>query len=323
VSFSAKFTTGLSSKKREGNVARPKKNREANIIHFSFFDLLFGAFGAFVFLMIMQVLSTLNMVDKDIQKVVDETVQENTTLKSELVKYKEIDQSLKNLQQQHEKAQEEQKKANQEKSDLARQKSRLESELDAAVKKAESLAQFKESVQQKGDLAKTLESQNKQLEQNLNDARKKLAAIKTVPLVIKTTSLPTTITEESVAIALAAEGGSPPYIWELDGKLPSGLVFNTATGAIAGVVKSDGKYDFAVKVTDATGLSVKSKNNIPFTVIKKYEEPKSMVSYWFLIIAIVLALYLLNWGFQKYKVNKYVKEMRAKGKILVWADEQQ
>ena len=103
-------------------MARPKKNREANIIHFSFFDLLFGAFGAFVFLMIMQVLSTLNMVDKDIQKVVDETVQENTTLKTELVKYKEIDQSLKNLQQQHEKAQDEQKKANQEKSDLSQTK---------------------------------------------------------------------------------------------------------------------------------------------------------------------------------------------------------
>ena len=186
------------------------------------------------------------------------------------------------------------------------------------MKKAESLAQFKESVQQKGDVIKTLENQNKQMEQNLNDARKKLAAIKTVPLAIKTTSLPTTITEESVAIALAAEGGSPPYIWELDGKLPSGLVFNTATGAISGVVKSDGKYDFAVKVTDATGLSVKSKNTIPFTVIKKYEEPKSMVSYWFLVAAIILVLYFLNTRYQSYKVNKAYNEMKAKGFDLKW-----
>lgn len=302
-------------------MARLKKNREANIIHFSFFDLLFGAFGAFVFLMIMQVLSTLNMVDKDIQKVVDETVQENAALKTELVKYKEIDQSLKSLQQQHEKTQEQLKNAAQEKLELTKQKSRLESDLDAAMKKVESLAQFKDSVQQKGDVIKTLENQNRQLEQSLSDARKKLSAVKTVPLTIKTTSLPTTITEQRVSIALAAEGGSPPYTWELDGRLPSGLVFNSGAGIISGVLKSDGKYDFGVKVTDATGLSVKSKSNIPFTVIKKYKEPKSMVSYWFLIVAIVLALYLMNWGYQKYKVKKMVKEMEAKGFKLKWARE--
>jgi hypothetical protein len=300
-------------------VARLKKNREANIVHFSFFDLLFGAFGAFVFLMIMQVLSTLNMVDADIQKMINETVQKNATLKTELLKYKQIDQSLKNMQQQHEEVQADWKKAIQEKSDLAKQKGQLEADLDAALKKVERLTQFKEGVQQKSDLIKTLESQNRQLEQNMNEARKKLAAVKAVPLTIKTVSLPTTITEQNVAIALAAEGGSPPYTWELDGKLPSGLTFNTVSGAISGVVKSDGKYDFSVKVTDATGLTVNSKSNILFTVIKKYEEPKSMVSYWFLVAAIILALYWMNTRYQKYKSNKYVKGMKAKGYEIVWA----
>jgi hypothetical protein len=304
-------------------MARLKKNREANIVHFSFFDLLFGAFGAFVFLMIMQVLSTLNMVDADIQKVVDETVQQNSALKAELETYKEIDQSLKSLQLQHEKAQEELKKAAQEKSELARQRSRLQAELDAANNKVESLAQFKESVEQKGDQVKALENQQKRMEQELNDARKRLAAVRTVPLAIKTTSIPTTITEQSVTVALSAEGGSPPYTWEIDGRLPSGLIFNSGAGIISGVAKSDGEYDFGIKVTDATGLSVRTKNNIPFTVIKKYEEPKSSVSFWFLVIAIALALNLIYWGYQKYKTNKYVKEMLEKGFKPVWVREGQ
>jgi hypothetical protein len=299
-------------------MARPKKNREASIVHFSFFDLLFGAFGAFVFLMIMQVLSTLNMVDADIQKIVDETVQENTALKNEMIQYKEIKQSLESLEQTHEKLQGDLKKAVQENSELAKQESQLQAKLDAALKRVENLAQFKESVEQKGDMVKTLENQNRQLEQSLTEARRRLAAIGTVPLAIKTTSLPTLITEENVSIALAAEGGSPPYTWELEGRLPSGLFFNKATGSISGVVKSSGDYSFALKVTDAKGDSVRSKSNIPFKVIKKYEEPKSMVSYWFLIIAIFLGLNLLYWWYQKYKARKYYEMMVAKGRKLVW-----
>ena len=99
--------------------------------------------------------------------------------------------------------------------------------------------------------------------------------LKTVPLKIKTKAFPTTITEEKVTVALAAEGGSPPYSWEIDGNLPKGLSVNKITGDISGVAKSIGKYAFKAKVTDATGASAKSKDDISFNVIKKYEEPKS------------------------------------------------
>jgi len=296
-------------------VARPKKNREASIVHFSFFDLLFGAFGAFVFLMIMQVLSTLNMVDVDIQNVVDEAVQEKIALKKELEKYQEIDHSLQNLQQQYDQIMADRKQLIQEKADLSQQNSLLEAELDTARQKIDSLSRFKEKVKQKGDMLQALEEENKKLEKSLNTARRKLAAIKTVPLKIKTTSIPTTITEENVQVALAAEGGSLPYTWQLEGNLPKGLSFNQVTGTLSGIAKSHGKYNVKARVTDAAGLNV--AGNISFKVVKKYEEQKKKVSPMFVVMTLissVLLMYII-WG--KYKAAKrwkeIVKQAKARG----------
>jgi DNA gyrase/topoisomerase IV subunit A len=299
-------------------VARPKKNREVSIVHFSFFDLLFGAFGAFVFLMIMQVLATLNMVDVDIQKVVDTAVQEKTALKNELEKYKDVGRSLKNLQQQHDQIIADREKIVREKDKLEKQIAQLEAKLNATEEKIEVLTEFKQKVKEKGDLVKTLEDENRELEQKLNFARQKLATIKAVPLKIKTKAFPTTITEEKVVVALAAEGGSPPYSWEISGNLPKGLSVNRITGDISGVVKSSGKYAFKAKVTDATGESTKSKDDIYFNVIKKYEPPRSKVTYWFLFIAIILVLYFLHSRWQKYKSKKIIREMKAKGFSPGW-----
>lgn len=292
-------------------MARPKKNREVSIVHFSFFDLLFGAFGAFVFLMIMQVISTLNMVDVDIQNVVDEAVEEKIALKKELEKYQEIDHSLQNLQQQYDQIMADRKQLIQEKEDLDQQNSQQQAELDTARQKIDSLSRFKEKVKHKGDLLQALEEENKKLEKSLNTARRKLAAIKTVPLKIKTTSIPTTITEENVQVALAAEGGSLPYTWQLEGNLPGGLSFNPVTGTIFGIAKSHGKYNLKARVTDAAGLNV--AGNISFKVVKKYEEQKKKVSPMFVVMTLissVLLLYIL-WG--KFKFYKYKRKMEREG----------
>ena len=292
-------------------MARPKKNREVSIVHFSFFDLLFGAFGAFVFLMIMQVISTLNMVDVDIQNVVDEAVEEKIALKKELEKYQEIDHSLQNLQQQYDQIMADRKQLIQEKADLGQQNSQQQAELDTARQKIDSLSRFKEKVKHKGDLLQALEEENKKLEKSLNTARRKLAAIKTVPLKIKTTSIPTTITEENVQVALAAEGGSLPYTWQLEGNLPGGLSFNPVTGTIFGIAKSHGKYNLKARVTDAAGLNV--AGNISFKVVKKYEEQKKKVSPMFVVMTLissVLLMYIL-WG--KFKFHKYKRKMEREG----------
>lgn len=299
-------------------MARQKKNREVSIVHFSFFDLLFGAFGAFVFLMIMQVLSTLNLVDVDIQKLVDQTVKEKAALSDELDRFKDMDRSFKILQQQYDQVMEERKKFVQEKEERELQNRQLEAKLSAAQEKVASLSQLTEKMEKKGDMLKALEEENRRLEKDLNAVRQRLSAFKTIPLKLKTRSLPTLITEEKVDLALSAEGGTPPYAWELDGKLPGGLSFNKITGNLFGIVKSKGKYDFKLKVTDSRGLVVETPENISLNVIKKYEEPKSKVSQWFLFAMIILALYLLHSWWQKHKSKKYIKEMEAQGYEVRW-----
>lgn len=299
-------------------MARQKKEREVSIVHFSFFDLLFGAFGAFVFLMIMQVISTLNLVDVDIQKLVDDTVQEKVTLTKELERYKETDLLFKNLQQQHSQLMDDRKKLAQEKEQISDKAGNLETRVGSIQRELDSLKKYQKTAQKKGEAIKVLEEENKRLGASLDKAQSKLSAIKTTPLKIKTRSFPTTITEEQVNLALAAEGGSPPYSWHLEGKLPKGLSFNQVTGTISGIVKSAGDYSFRVKLTDARGLSVETKNDISFKVIRKYEEQKKKVSSWFVIMALISSLLLLYiiWG--KYKARRYIKKMEAEGWIPIW-----
>jgi predicted ribosome quality control (RQC) complex YloA/Tae2 family protein len=302
-------------------VARPKKNREISIVHFSFFDLLFGAFGAFVFLMIMQVLSTLNLVDVDIQKLVDETVQEKVTLRKELEQYEETDRVLHDLQQKYERVFEDRKQLVQEKERLSDKTSKLEVKVSSLQRELDSLIKFKETVEKRGDAIKALEDENKGLRKSLEKVQRRLAGTKTTPLKIKTRSFPTTITGEQIHLALAAEGGSAPYTWEVEGRLPIGVSFDKMMGTISGVVKTDGNYTFKVKVTDAKGLSVKNHKDISLNVIKRYEEQKKKVSPWFVVMTIISSLLLvyIMWG--KYRAHKAYREMVRKGFKPVWVRE--
>lgn len=51
-----------------------------------------------------------------------------------------------------------------------------------------------------------------------------------------------------------AEGGTPPYIWEIyDGQLPTGLALD-ANGLISGVPTAIGRYAFTVRVTDSAPI---------------------------------------------------------------------
>lgn len=299
-------------------MARKRKDRDISIVHFSFFDLLFGAFGAFVFLMIMQVLSTLNMVDVDVQKLVDETIQKKAALTKELEKYKDQDVLFQNLRQEYDEVAADREKTLAEKEVLLEKSGEMETKIDALERDVKTLEKIKKTAEKKGDVFAEIEKENKSLSASLSEARRKLSAIKTIPLKLKTTSIPTTITGQTINMALAAEGGSPPYKWELDGKLPSGVTFDKAGGTISGIVKSSGEYDFKIKVTDSRGLSVLSDKNIPFKTIKKYEEPKSKVSQWFLFAVVLLGIYLINSRWQKHKSKKYLEEMKRKGFDLQW-----
>jgi len=337
-------------------VARQKKNREINIVHFSFFDLLFGAFGAFVFLMIMQVLSNMNTVSMDVQKMFDKVVHEKQALKNELEKHRDSDQQLKNLRQQYDQALSERKgllegtrNLQTKNEDLQNRLSSLEGKLgdvkglQEELKRREGIqkALEEETSRLKGDNErlgnentrlsgslsrlqkesgdfKAAEEEKRKLEKALADAKQKLDAAKAVPLAIKSKSFPTLMTDENVHLALAAEGGALPYTWELTGPLPSGLSFNQMTGVISGTVKGTGDFAKSVSVKDAVGSSAQTQERISLKAIKKYEEPKEKVSPWFMILTVICLLLLAYIAYGKYKTHQYIKKMRADGWEPKW-----
>lgn len=75
-------------------------------------------------------------------------------------------------------------------------------------------------------------------------------------LSLDTTSLPDAVIGRDYSQSLSAEGGNPPYRWELaGGRLPDGLRLSD-TGVISGRPGTTGEFEFDVRVSDQSGLSV-------------------------------------------------------------------
>lgn len=75
-------------------------------------------------------------------------------------------------------------------------------------------------------------------------------------LAVSTSSLSKVTVNTPYHADLAASGGTPPYQWAISaGSLPSGILLQSATGALAGQTIQRGAYAFAVKVTDAASHS--------------------------------------------------------------------
>ena len=301
-------------------MARPRKNREINMFHFSFFNLLLGVFGAFVFLMIMQVLASMNRVDADVRQIVDKTVRERNQLKQELLKYQQLDQNLGDVQAQHQQTQIERDRFSAERDAAREQNRRLRAELDALQQRL--IATHGAQRQEIGDTLRTLEQDKRKLEESLEQAERKLAALKTLPLRIKTRAVPTILTDEAVQLALAAEGGSPPYRWESKGALPPGLFLDPDTGLIAGVAQSPGDFQFTLKVTDTQGLGTETRAPVAFKVIRPFEEQGRKASDWLLIVAGAtvgaLMLFFVHKLWQGRRVRRRIKEMETQGFQLRW-----
>lgn len=293
---------------------RIRREREAHIIHFSFFDILFGAFGAFVFLMLMHVLRTINLVEVDFAKQFDELVQERKQLVAQVENYKEKERVFVEIEKKYNELSARIKEEIATKEALQNRINKLETELA-------SLSKMKEEYMKRGAVEDALKRENMELKKSLDEAHKKLSAIVTLPLRIKTLALPTVVAEENINIALSAEGGKPPYRWVLEGKLPSGLYLDRENGYLLGKTSKTGNYTIKLKVTDAVGNTQTSKD-ITFSIVQKPEVKKG-ISPWILVLTVISVSLLAYILYMKYKAWKYIKKMEREGWILVWGRKEQ
>lgn len=62
---------------------------------------------------------------------------------------------------------------------------------------------------------------------------------------------------------LSSAGGTTPHTWNVvAGSLPTGIALNNGTGDLSGIPTTAGTYNFTIRVTDASGLSVQNAYSI-------------------------------------------------------------
>lgn len=105
-------------------------------------------------------------------------------------------------------------------------------------------------------------------------------------LVMKTTSVPLMVQGQFMSLALAAEGGLPPYQWEIKGNLPKGMECDD--GILSGTPGETGRFPVVLSLTDAEGQAVETE--IGLAVEKLWP-------WWWILVCIIAALVclLLAW----------------------------
>ncbi|MDQ2777655.1 MAG: putative Ig domain-containing protein, partial [Acidobacteriota bacterium] len=63
-----------------------------------------------------------------------------------------------------------------------------------------------------------------------------------------------------------ATGGTPPYVWSVNGALPAGLGLASASGVVSGKASGVGPYSLTIQVTDSTGRSASRLTQLQFTL---------------------------------------------------------
>lgn len=100
------------------------------------------------------------------------------------------------------------------------------------------------------------DSEFKQASQNYN------IEVDTSPLYITTTSLPDGTVGVNYYQQIQAQGGKPPYIWQIiSGIIPEGIVFETETATLSGIPQSAQSEIIRIKVTD-------SENNLDIAELR-------------------------------------------------------
>jgi large repetitive protein len=72
---------------------------------------------------------------------------------------------------------------------------------------------------------------------------------------ISPTSLPGATRDQPYSVNLTASGGAPPYVWSINGTLPTGVTFNTVTAVLSGTPTVSGSFTAQITVTDDNGCT--------------------------------------------------------------------
>lgn len=296
-------------------MARKKKTRDNKSVLELLLDPLFGLIGALIVVFIMQVISMINMIDKDLIAVIEDSGQKiqrledkerecatimtlNQDLSEELSQYK-----LKNLELARQYEQAEQKAVEQEA--LAAQYQHYEETLKARDDASETF------IRQINDL----QEKNSQLQKALGEQSPQ------APVMLKTLKLPDAIQDKDYSLTLATEGGTPPFAFNRSGgPLPNGITLIPDQGLLAGKPSKTGSYEFAINVTDARGTNATKTFTLHVNAAGGVEGERSWkenLSTWvimFVICLMVIALFRFSLGtFRNYKWKKAVEDNRKRG----------
>lgn len=73
-------------------------------------------------------------------------------------------------------------------------------------------------------------------------------------LEITSTAIPQIVSGRALDFTFEAAGGEPPYTWTIEGDLPMGVTFDSATGRLAGMSTDLGEYPLTARVQDSEGF---------------------------------------------------------------------
>lgn len=90
------------------------------------------------------------------------------------------------------------------------------------------------------------------------------------PLQILTSILPAAQLSVVYTTTVLAQGGTPPYTWDISvGSMSAGLLLNATTGTIAGTPTATGTSAFTIRVTDSSGVTAIQRFEIGKTPRRK------------------------------------------------------
>jgi hypothetical protein len=90
---------------------------------------------------------------------------------------------------------------------------------------------------------------------------------------ILTELLPQALLRRHYKVQLEAQGGTPPYQWQIvSGGLPQGLELNSTTGVISGKPRRLGQYRLIIQLMTADGLT--DLKDLTLSIVRETRSPR-------------------------------------------------